>query len=181
MTDINPCPPTVCLHVQLDHCQILNCYKYLKNPRPLNTEYREVLVQVLVISLNFFLNKVLSTQFERAVRSFCFSKSTLTLLAATLLTRPQGLPGVQWCSWVFGVWRSYCQTRLRSTASDAPSGEDQTPISGCGNLLKIQLMRACLLPFKCLLNRKGKIRAKSKNTFHLVFHPWGSIFKKLFW
>lgn len=53
----------------------------------------------------------------------------------------------------------------------APSGEDQMPISGCGNLLKIQLMRACLLPFKCLLNRKGKIRAKSKNTFHLVFHP----------
>lgn len=105
MTDINPCPPTVCLHVQLDHCQILNCYKYLKNPRPLNTEYREVLVQVLVISLNFFLNKVLSTQFERAVRSFCFSKSTLTLLAATLLTRPRAFrecSDVRGCS-VFDV------------------------------------------------------------------------------
>lgn len=65
MTDINPCPPTLCLHVQLDHCQILNCFKYLKNPRPLNTEYREVLVQALGISLNFFLNKVLSTHSSR--------------------------------------------------------------------------------------------------------------------
>lgn len=30
ITDINPCPHTVCLHVQLDHFQILNYYIYLE-------------------------------------------------------------------------------------------------------------------------------------------------------
>lgn len=95
------------------------CYKYLKSLRPLNSEYREVLLQALGISLNLFLNKVLSTQFE--LRLLCFSKTVLTFLAATLLT----FVGVLWLT----SWLSEPGFTPLPLLVGAPSGEDQIPIS----------------------------------------------------
>lgn len=86
------CLPTVCLHTQLGHCQILHCCTHLRNLCPPNPEQREVLLRVLGISLNLFLNKVLSTQFGRTkpgCPSLCVHlRHELSHLVATLLTRP---------------------------------------------------------------------------------------------
>lgn len=90
------CLPTVCLHTQLGHRQILHCCTYLRNLCPLNPEQRELFLWVLGISLNLFLKKVLSTQFGRTGPgrpSLCVHlRHELTHLVATLLTRLYCLP-----------------------------------------------------------------------------------------